>query len=153
MGVSMNAWALRAVGLGAVVVALRLLLSFAMVYWPTWGTAMRAACLVVIVAATVWWAIRDARTDPGADLLVRWLQVAVVAGVGSGLICWLLDFVPGIDLGDSGALFELTAGASFIVLLIFLPALGGAAFGRRGPGRDTPPAASAEPTTELSPAL
>ncbi|MFF0544287.1 B-4DMT family transporter [Nocardia thailandica] len=153
MGVSMSAWMLRAVGLGAVVVALRLLLGFAMVYWPTWGTAMRVLCLVIIVAATVWWAVRDARADPGADLLVRWLQVAVAAGLGSGLVCWLLDFVPGIDLGDSGALFELTAGASFIVLLIFLPALAGAAFGRRRPGRDKPSAPTAEPSSELSPAL
>ncbi|MBF6463866.1 B-4DMT family transporter [Nocardia beijingensis] len=149
----MNAWLLRAVVLGALVVALRAGLGFAMVYWPTHGALMRILCLVVLVAAIVSWGVLDGRRDRiasgdaerGADLTMMWLKAAVVGGVGSGLVAWVLDFVPGFDLGDNGLLFEVTAGAAFIILLIFVPALIGVGVGRmlaerqNGKGRSTPP--------------
>ncbi|MGK8523085.1 B-4DMT family transporter [Nocardia asteroides] len=149
----MNAWLLRAVVLGALVVALRAVLGFAMVYWPTHGALMRILCLFVLVAAIVSWGVLDGRRDRiasgdserGADLTMLWLKAAVVGGVGSGLASWLLDFVPRFELGDNGLLFEVTAGASFIVLLIFVPALIGVGIGRmlvdrrNGKGRSTSP--------------
>ncbi|RBO96237.1 B-4DMT family transporter [Nocardia puris] len=140
----MNAWVVRAVLLGALVVALRTLLGFTMVYWPTQGVWWRALCLLVLLAAIVSWGVldgrrdREAHADPerGSDLTVLWLQVAVAAGVGSGAAAWLLDFLPRFDLGDNGPLFELTAGASFIVLLVFLGGLLGIALGRYLAGRN-----------------
>lgn len=149
----MNAWWLRAVVLGALVVALRAVLGFAMVYWPTHGALMRILCLIVLVAAIVSWGVLDGRNDRaasgdaerGADLTMMWLKAAVAAGIGSGLVTWILDFVPRFDLGDNGLLFEVTAGASFIILLIFVPALIGVGIGRmlverrNGKKRSTPP--------------
>lgn len=127
----MTSWVLRATILGASVVALRVLLGFAMASWPTYGTIWRAGCLIVIVAVVVAWGARDARRSAAsADLTVRWLVTGVVAGIGSGAVCWVLDQVPGIELGDGGALYELTSGASFITLLVFLPAMVGIAIGR-----------------------
>lgn len=140
----MNAWVLRAVGLGALTVVLRTLLGFAMVYWPTNGGWMRPLCLIVLVVAIVAWGYLDGRADRrahpdpehGTDLTMRWLKAAIAGGIGSGLVAWLLDFLPKFDLGDNGLLFELTAGASFIVLLIFVPGVIGVAAGRWLTGRE-----------------
>ncbi|MEU4340732.1 B-4DMT family transporter [Nocardia sp. NPDC023852] len=152
----MNGWVLRAAVLGALVVILRTVLGFAMVNWPTHGAWMRILCLIVLVAAIVSWGLLDGRADRsagpapdrGSDLTLLWLKAAVVGGVGSGLVAWILDWLPRFDLGDNGLLFELTAGASFIVLLIFVPALIGVGIGRilaerRGAKRPTPPHAHA----------
>ncbi|MGF0318672.1 B-4DMT family transporter [Nocardia fluminea] len=124
----MTAWVLRATVLVALVVALRVLLGLAMASWPTYGTFWRAACLLTIVAVVVAWGVRDGRT--GADgLTVRWLAAGFGAGLASSAVCWALDQVPGLELGDAGLLYELTSAASFILLLVFLPALVGVAFG------------------------
>lgn len=141
----MNSWVLRAVVLGALAVGLRVVLGFGMVYWPTHGNWMRILCLVALVVAGVLWGLLDGRADRranpdpergGEDLTMRWLKAAVVGALGSALASWLLDFVPSIDLGDNGALFEFTAGAAFIVLMIFIPAMVGVAVGRFLAGRE-----------------
>lgn len=143
--IGMTAWLLRALALGGLAVVLRVLLGFAMGYIPTYGVWLRLLCLVVLIGVAVAWGLRDGRADRhehpnpehgGTDLTIRWLQTAVVAGVGSGLISWLLDFLPKIDLGDGGLLFEATAASAFIVLLIFVPGLIGVAVGRWRGSRD-----------------
>lgn len=124
----MTAWVLRATVLGALVVALRVLLGVAMAAVPTYGIVWRSACLLAIIAVVVVWGLRDGRT--GADgLTVRWLAAGFAAGLASSAVCWVLDQVPGIELGDAGILYELTSAASFILLLIFLPAMIGVAIG------------------------
>ncbi|MGY0500123.1 B-4DMT family transporter [Nocardia sp. FBN12] len=139
----MTAWVLRATVLGALVVACRVLLDgFAMVSWPTYGTFWRAACLLVIIAAAVTWGVRDGRTgDDG--LIVRWLAAGLGAGLASSAVCWALDQIPGIELGDAGILYELTSAASFIMLLVFLPAMVGVAFGHSRARRSSETAAPA----------
>ncbi len=144
MVIGMTAWLLRALALGGLAVVLRVLLGFAMGYIPTYGVWLRLLCLVVLIGAAVAWGVRDGRADrhehpnpeQGADLTIRWLQTAVVAGVGSGLVSWLLDFLPKVDLGDGGLLFEATAASAFIILLVFVPGLIGVAVGRRLGTRD-----------------
>ncbi|WP_232851557.1 B-4DMT family transporter [Nocardia acididurans] len=134
----MNAWVLRAVGLGALTVVLRTVLGFAMVYLPTAGSWLRILCLIVLLAAVITWGVLDgqadrrANADPdrGADLTMRWLYAGLAGGLGSGVVAWILDFVPKFDLGDNGLLFEVTSAASFIILLIFVPAVAGVALGR-----------------------
>lgn len=135
----MTAWVMRAIALGALTVALRTALGFAMTYWPTYGVWFRLLCLAVLIGSALTWGLLDGRRDRrinpdpehGSDLTILWLQAAVAGGLGSGLLAWALDFLPAVDLGDSGLLFEATAAAAFIVLLIFIPALIGAAVGRR----------------------
>ncbi|MEV0246467.1 B-4DMT family transporter [Nocardia sp. NPDC050712] len=134
----MTGWVMRAVLLGGLVVAMRALLGFAMVYWPTQGSWLRLLCLAVLIGVVVMWGVLDGRKDRevhpdpehGSDLTIVWLKAGVVGGLGSGLVSWLLDHLPRFDLGDNGLLFEMTAAASFIVLLIFLPALAGVGIGR-----------------------
>ncbi|MDO3646707.1 B-4DMT family transporter [Nocardia mangyaensis] len=148
----MSAWVLRAVGLGALVVVLRVLLGLLMGSLPTYGTLWRAVCLGVIVAVAVTWGVRDARSASGTDLTVRWLAAGIAAGLGSGAVCLVLDNVPGIELGDAGALFELTSAAAFIMLLIFLPALAGVGYGHARSGRSAKARAATVSEPELAPA-
>lgn len=139
MVIGMTAWLLRALALGGLAVVLRVLLGFAIGFVPTFGVWLRLLCLVVLIGAAVAWGLMDGRADRranpnperGADLTILWLQAAVVGGIGCGLVSWLLDFVPRVDLGDAGLLFEATAASAFILLLIFVPALVGVAVGRR----------------------
>lgn len=139
MVLAMTGWVMRAVLLGGLVVAMRTLLGFGMVYWPTQGSWMRMLCLAVLVGVVVAWGVLDGRKDRevhpdpehGSDLTILWLKAGLAGGLGMGLVSWLLDFLPRFDLGDNPILFEMTAAAAFIVLLIFLPALAGIGIGRR----------------------
>jgi hypothetical protein len=134
----MNAWILRALGLGGLVVVVRLLLGYAMLAWPTHSGWLRLLMFVVVLAAGLAWGFTDGRADrerfsdpeQGADLTMLWLKAAVVAGLGSGLVCWLLALIPSVEMGGNSIGFELTSGAAFIVLVVFLPALLGVALGR-----------------------
>ncbi|GAB2695426.1 B-4DMT family transporter [Nocardia thraciensis] len=155
----MNAWVLRAVALGALTVVLRTVLGFGMIYWPTHGSWMRILCLIVLIAAVVTWGLldgrRDRRSNPdpergGADLTMLWLKAGVAGGLGAGVVAWVLDFLPKFDLGDNGLGFELTAGASFIILLIFVPGMAGVALGRFLVGREAKKAEPAPPPTAAS---
>ncbi|RDI50677.1 B-4DMT family transporter [Nocardia mexicana] len=155
----MNAWVLRAVALGALTVVLRTVLGFGMIYWPTHGSWMRILCLIVLIAAVVTWGLLDGRGDRrknpdpergGADLTMLWLKAGVAGGLGAGVVAWVLDFLPKFDLGDNGLGFELTAGASFIILLIFVPGMAGVALGRFLVGREAKKAEPAPPPTAAS---
>ncbi|MFE7800266.1 B-4DMT family transporter [Nocardia sp. NPDC057440] len=159
MVLTMIAWVVRATLLGALVVVLRTVLGFAMVYWPTQGGWMRMLALVGLLGVVVFWGVLDGRKDRvahpdperGSDLTILWLKAAVAGGLGSGLVAWILDWLPRFDLGDNGLLFELTASASFIILLIFVPALLGVAIGRALAGRRNDHQ-SAPPTAHPTPA-
>ncbi|MGX1806980.1 B-4DMT family transporter [Nocardia sp. NPDC055321] len=151
----MNAWVLRAVALGALTVVLRTVLGLAMINWPTNGAWMRMLCLIVLLAAVVGWGVLDGRADRranpdperGTDLTMRWLKAGVVGGIGAGVVAWILDFVPKFDLGDNGLLFEVSSGASFIILLIFIPGVIGVTIGRYLAGRESKGNANASADT------
>ncbi|WP_157387473.1 B-4DMT family transporter [Nocardia terrae] len=150
----MNAWVLRAVGLGALTVVLETLLGFGMMTWPTAGAYMRILCLIVLVGAVIAWGVLDGRADrranpdpeQGGDLTMRWLKAALAGGVGAGLVAWILDFIPKFDLGHQGLLFNVTSGAAWIVLLIFIPGMLGVAIGRFLVGREGKKSAPAAPS-------
>ncbi|WP_280379352.1 B-4DMT family transporter [Nocardia wallacei] len=155
----MNAWVLRAAALGVLTVVLRTVLGFGMIYWPTHGSWMRILCLIVLIAAVVDWGLLDGRSDRranpdpdrgGADLTMRWLKAGIAGGLGSGVVAWVLDYLPKFDLGDNGLAFELTAGASFIILLIFVPGMVGVALGRFLVGREAKKAEPAPPPNAAS---
>lgn len=134
----MNAWVLRGVGLAAVHVVVRALLGFAIAQWPVQGSPMRWFSVVIVVLAAAAWGYVDgtndrrASADPdhGEDLTMLWLKAALLGGVAAGAAAWIVDWIPKFDLGDNSLIFELTSGAAWTVLLIFIPALVGASVGR-----------------------
>jgi hypothetical protein len=149
----MNAWVVRAVALGGVIVVIRLLLEQAMEQWPTHSGPLRPVLLLVVLVAGLTWGYLDGRADraahpdpdDGADLTVRWLAAAAAAGPGGGIAAWLIARVPGIgvDMGGNSLLFELTSGAAFVVLIVFLPAVLGVGIARHRLERKAEKAAAA----------
>jgi hypothetical protein len=134
----MKPWLLRGLGLAVVHVVVRVLLGAALIQWPLQGSILRWAGLAVVILAAVAWAgldgIRDRRAHPdaedGDDLTMRWLAAGAVTGLVGGFVTWLVDTVTAIPVGVKSLLFELTSGAAFTVLLVFLPAMAAVAVGR-----------------------
>lgn len=134
----MNAWVLRGVGLAAVHVVVRALLGFAIAQWPVHGSPLRWVSIVIVVLAAAAWGYLDgtndrrqnADPDHGEDLTMLWLKAALLGGVAAGAAAWIVDWIPKFDLGDNSLIFELTSGAAWTVLLIFVPGLVGVSIGR-----------------------
>jgi len=121
----------------------RTFLGAAVTQWPQQGSIMRWFSLIlVILAAFLWGAldgIRDRRAHPdpddGADLTMMWLKAAFVAGILAGAASWLVSIIFDIAVTNSGLFFEVTSGAAFTVLLVFVPATIAVALGRYVAGR------------------
>jgi hypothetical protein len=106
-------------------------------YWtPQTGNARWLAMAVMIVMAFAWGYLdgkRDRRPSwalSGRDWSLFWLGAAALAGVSGGLLGWLAGLLPGVYLDENGLLFELTIGAAWVLLLVYIPALAGVAAGR-----------------------
>ncbi|WP_305094907.1 B-4DMT family transporter [Prescottella sp. R16] len=140
----MNGWVVRGLGLALVHVVVRTFLGAAVTQWPEQGSVMRWFSLVVVILAAFLWGafdgIRDRRAhsdpDDGVDLTMPWLKAAFVAGILAGVGSWLVGTIFDIAVTSNGLFFELTSGAAFTVLLVFVPAMIGTALGRFVAGRD-----------------
>lgn len=134
----MKPWLLRGLGLALVHVVVRVLLGAALIQWPLQGSLFRWTGVIVVVLAAVIWAgidgIRDRRAypdgDSDVDLTMRWLAAGAVTGLVGGFVTWLVDMVTPIPVGVKSLFFELTSGAAFTVLLVFLPAMAAVMAGR-----------------------
>lgn len=143
----MNAWVVRGLVLAVVNVVVRALLGFGIGQWPMQGTPMRMLSLLVVILAAAAWGYIDAKrdsaanpgSDEGADLTMLWLKSAILGGLAGGVLAWLVDLFPRFDLDDNPLFFELTAGAAWTILLIFVPAMIGIGIGhflaRRAEGK------------------
>lgn len=127
----MNAWVVRGLGMALIHVFVRVILGVSITQWPLQGTTLRwFALLIVILFALVWAGIdgiRDRRShpDPGdsADLTMLWLKASLLAGIVAGVVSWLVNLVPSLNVTQNTFFFEITSGAAFTVLLVFVPAM------------------------------
>lgn len=134
----MKPWLLRGLGLALVHVVVRVLLGAALVQWPLQGSVLRWLGFAVVVIAAFVWAgldgIRDHRAHPdpdeGADLTMRWLAAGAVTGIVGGVLTWFVDTIAPVPVGVTSLFFEVTSGAAFTVLLVFLPAMAAVTLGR-----------------------
>ncbi|MGW6377925.1 B-4DMT family transporter [Rhodococcus sp. NPDC055112] len=134
----MNSWLLRGLGMASVHVVTRVVLGLAVTQWPLHGSSLRWISLAFVVLVALLWGgldgIRDARSavdeESGADLTMMWLKAAALAAVLAGAVTWLVGAITGIAVGDNTLFFELTSGAAFTILLVFLPAMLAVAVGR-----------------------
>ncbi|QNG18922.1 hypothetical protein G4H71_20855 [Rhodococcus triatomae] len=144
----MNAWVVRGLGMALIHVLVRTFLGVALTQWPLQGSTFRFLGLVVVVVAAAGWGWLDAAADSrrhpeedtGSDLTMRWLQAGVLGAFLSAVICWILNFVPGLNVTSNSLFFELTSGAAFTILLIFVPAIITSAIARFVAGRRSGPA-------------
>ncbi|MFD6676836.1 B-4DMT family transporter [Rhodococcus zopfii] len=134
----MKPWLTRGLGLTLTHVLVRVLLGAALVQWPLQGTVLRWGGLLAVVFVALLWGgidgIHDRRANPdpdrGADLTMLWLKAGAVAGLLGGFLTWLVDAITPIPVGVKSLFFEITSGAAFTVLLVFLPAMLAVTVGR-----------------------
>ncbi|WP_072801919.1 B-4DMT family transporter [Rhodococcoides yunnanense] len=140
----MTGWVVRGIGMGLINVGVRILLGAAVAQWPLHGSQLRWIGMAVVLLAVVVWAgldgIRDRRANPdpeyGADLTMLWLKAAVLGGLLAGLLSWLVGLIVDFSLGQNSLFFELTSGAAFTILVIFIPATISVFLGRLLTSRD-----------------
>ncbi|MGB6125862.1 MAG: B-4DMT family transporter [Gordonia sp. (in: high G+C Gram-positive bacteria)] len=134
----MSSWLLRGVVMSIVHIVARILLGVVVISAPLSSPLGRwLAILAVVLVAIVWGGldgIKDARAhddpDEYTDLTVRWLKAAVFAAFVSCLVCWILGTFWLNGIGQASFWIDMTAGLSFITLLIYVPAFFGATLGR-----------------------
>ncbi len=140
----MTGWVVRGIGMGLINVGVRILLGLAVAQWPLHGSQLRWLGLAAVLLAVIVWAgidgIRDRRANPdpdyAADLTMLWLKAAVVGGLLAGLFAWLIGLIVDFSLGQNSLFFEMTSGAAFTILLIFIPATISVFLGRLIVGRE-----------------
>lgn len=134
----MNSWLLRGIVMSIVHIAARILLGFAVIAWPLQSSIYRTLAIAVVVLVAIIWGgydgLRDARAHPDPDdyedLTVMWLKAGFFAGVVSCVVCWILGTVVLDGIGQAPFWIEITAGVSFITLLVYVPAFFGVSVGR-----------------------
>jgi hypothetical protein len=140
----MTGWVVRGIGMGLINVGVRILLGAAVAQWPTHGSQLRWVGMAAVLLAVIVWAgidgIRDRHANPdpeyGKDLTMVWLKAAVVGGLLAGLLAWLVGFLVDFSVGQNSLFFELTSGAAFTILVIFIPATIAVFLGRILAARD-----------------
>jgi hypothetical protein len=134
----MIAWLLRGLVMSAVHIGARVLLGLAVVQWPLESTYWKTIAIAsVVLIALIWGGVDgliDGRAHPDSDdyddLTMRWLKAGLLAGLISAIAGWVLGNWVMSGIGQNSLAIEIFAGGSFTTLLIFVPALVGAALGR-----------------------
>jgi uncharacterized membrane protein len=134
----MIAWLLRGLVMSAVHIGARVLLGLAIVQWPLESTYWKTIAIAsVVLVALIWGGVDgliDGRAHPDSDdyddLTMRWLKAGLLAGLISAIAGWVLGSWVMSGIGQNSLAIEIFAGGSFTTLLIFVPALVGAAVGR-----------------------
>lgn len=140
----MTGWVVRGIGMSLVNIGVRILLGMAVTQWPLNGSQLRWLGIAAVLLIVIVWAgldgIRDRRSNPdpddSSDLTMVWLKAAVFAGLVAGLVSWLLQLIVDFSMGYNTLVFELTSGAAFTILLIFIPATAAVFLGRLLSNRD-----------------
>lgn len=136
----------RGLVFAGVMVVVRLIQGAIINAWPTMSGLISLVLLILFVIGVILWGISDGRVDAKAnpdpdrreDLAMIWLLAGILGGILSGAVSWIISmFYKGLYTG--GLINELTTFAAFTALIIFVPALMGAALGRWLIDRNAPP--------------
>lgn len=146
---------IRGLVMSIVHVLARVFLAMAIVAAPFdsnwWKTLALLAVIVLALLAAVADGIADGRkhSEPEDynDLTVRWLSAGLIAGLVVGIVCWILGNWVVDGMGRNPIWIEVIVGGAFTALLIFVPALFGAAVGRRLGQRGDRTARQADPAS------
>lgn len=133
----MSKWLLRGLAFAALMVVVRLLQGALINAWPTRAGLFSVTLVLAFAFVAFAWGYLDgnadakANPDPDrrADLAMTWLLAGLFAGIGSGLVSWIIGLFYE-SLYVEGLINEVTTFAAFTALLTFLTALLGVALGR-----------------------
>lgn len=124
--------------MSAVHIGARVVLGLSIVAWPLESNYWKTIALAAVVLVALLWGGVDGLIDGRAhddpddyrDLTMVWLKAGLLAGLISAVVCWILGNWVMSGIGQNSLAIEIFAGGSFTTLLIFVPALAGAALGR-----------------------
>jgi hypothetical protein len=132
----MRVYVLRGVVLAVVHLIVRVLVGFGVDSWPLLNWPFRWTSLAIVVVIAAWWGAVDGRRNRlndelgrGTDLTMIWLKAGIVGAVVAGAASWAVGKIPTSNTGAGSLLFEMTSGAGWTFLLIFVPAVVGTAAG------------------------
>jgi hypothetical protein len=133
----MRNWMVRGLVFAGLMVVLRLIQGAVINAWPTTSGLVSLVLLLLFIAGVATWGVLDGRADANAnpdpdrreDLAMIWLLAGIAAGILSGAVAWLISLLY-TGLYTGGPINELTTFAAFTALIIFVPAIIGAAIGR-----------------------
>jgi hypothetical protein len=133
----MRNWMVRGLVFAGLMVVLRLIQGAVINAWPTTAGLVSVVLLLLFIAGVATWGVLDGRADANAnpdpdrreDLAMIWLLAGITAGILSGAVAWLISLLY-TGLYTGGPINELTTFAAFTALIIFVPAIIGAAIGR-----------------------
>lgn len=139
----LQTWVIRGLGVAGIHVLARVVLGVAIVQWPREGYFLRWIAVALVVLAVMIWGgvdgIRDRREHPdpadGADLTMLWLKAAACGAPLAGALTWLVGRITDVAVGQDSVFFEITVGAAFTMLLVFVPVVVAVAVGGRLAGR------------------
>lgn len=140
--------------MSAVHIVARVLLGMAIVASPFDSSWWKTLALIAVIAIALLGGLVDGVADGRKhsepedynDLTVRWLCAGLLAGLIVGIACWILGNWVVDGMGENPLYIEVFVGGAFTALLIFVPALLGAAIGRRIGQRGNTRPTAAEPT-------
>ncbi|WP_018179500.1 B-4DMT family transporter [Jongsikchunia kroppenstedtii] len=149
----MHTWMIRGLVMSAVHTVARVLLGMAIVSSPFDSTWWKTLALIAVIAVALIGGLIDGVADGRKhsepedynDLTVRWLSAGLLAGLITGIACWILGNHVVDGMGQNPIYIEVFVGGAFTALLIFVPALLGAAVGRRIGQRGNKQPAAVEP--------
>ncbi|MEB3024121.1 B-4DMT family transporter [[Mycobacterium] crassicus] len=134
----MSKWFLRGLVFAALMVVIRLIQGVLINAFEAQAGLISLALVILFVIPVLVWGNSDGRADATAnpdpdrrdDLAMTWLGAGLVAGLLSGLVCWIVALVDKA-LYVSTFFNELTSFAAFTALLVFVPAVAAVSLGRR----------------------
>lgn len=133
----MRSWLLRGLVFAFLMVVLRLIQGALINTFETQAGLISIFLVAIYVIPVLIWGfldgVLDARAQPDPDrrrdLAMTWLIAGLVAGILSGLACWIISrFYQPLYVG--GLLNEVTTFAAFTALLVFVGAVIGFGAGR-----------------------
>lgn len=134
----MSSWILRGLSMGALVTVAWVLVGILMRVAATVGSAWSIIALALIVLTSIVWGgydgIRDARANPDpddyADLTMVWLKAGFLSAAIAVVIGWIAGMTLVPEMRPPGLMVAITAGISFLTLLVYVPAFIGVSIGR-----------------------
>ncbi|MFT3900010.1 MAG: B-4DMT family transporter [Gordonia sp. (in: high G+C Gram-positive bacteria)] len=134
----MISWLLRGLSMGAIVTTAWVLVGVFMKASATTGSLWKVLAVALIVLLALLWGgldgIRDARANPDpddyADLTMVWLKAGFLAAAIAVVIGYIVGNTILPQMGPRPLFVALTAGISFLTLLVYVPAFVGVSVGR-----------------------
>lgn len=133
----MTTWLFRGLAFAALMTVVRFIQGTLVNQAGTNSSLISIGLMALMTIPAFLWGLLDGRSDAKQnpdpdrrhDLAMRWILAGVIAGIGSGIACWVISKMT-VNMYAGNLLGEVTTIAAFSALVIFLPAIIACSVGR-----------------------